>query len=304
MNDKHQSESRHCTEWNYCGQGPSKWHEQFPVAKGQRQSPIDIVTDKVVFDQTLSDNPLKISYSNNCCQSVTNTGASFQVAVDGAGTEISGGPLDSSYKLVQFHAHWGHGGNEGSEHTVDGVTYPAELHLVHWNTKYKDVTEAVDKPDGLAVIGIFFTEGKEHSGFKPITDMFSKVPRKTDKVDIKFKFDPACLLPAERNYWTYLGSLTTPPLFESVTWFVMKDPVEVSAGQLAALRSLLWETPSGEGQMGNNYRPPQPLQGRLVKASFTEETTVEDIIPAVVLSALAIGVGAIFTISMIRTKRW
>ncbi|XP_078607735.1 carbonic anhydrase 1-like isoform X2 [Branchiostoma floridae x Branchiostoma japonicum] len=266
----HPSVSRLCGdgEWNYYGRGPNKWHEQFPIAKGQRQSPIDIVTSNAKADKALSNNPLKVSYSNNCCQSVTNTGASFQVVVDGAGTEISGGPLDSTYKLVQFHAHWGPlGGDEGSEHTVDGVTYPAELHLVHWNQKYKDVGEAVDKPDGLAVIGVFFSRGKEHAGFKPISDLFAKVPRKADKVDISFNYNPACLLPACRDYWTYLGSLTTPPLFESVTWIVMKDPVEVSAEQLAALRNLLWETPSGEGQMCNNYRPPQPLQGRLVRST-------------------------------------
>eukprot|EP00058_Branchiostoma_floridae_P008814 XP_002594302.1 hypothetical protein BRAFLDRAFT_201434 [Branchiostoma floridae] len=241
--------------------GPNKWHEQFPIAKGQRQSPIDIVTSNAKVDKALSDNPLKVSYSNNCCQSVTNTGASFQVVVDGAGTEISGGPLDSTYKLVQFHAHWGPlGGDEGSEHTVDG------LHLVHWNQKYKDVGEAVDKPDGLAVIGVFFSRGKEHAGFKPISDLFAKVPRKVSLTSMK-NFNRHVLHTARRDYWTYLGSLTTPPLFESVTWIVMKDPVEVSAEQLAALRNLLWETPSGEGQMCNNYRPPQPLQGRLVRST-------------------------------------
>ena len=85
---------------------------------------------------------------------------------------MSGGPLDSTYQLAQFHAHWGGENARGSEHTVDGKVgsgkylcfknifahrqmFSAELHLVHFNTKYGSLGEAVDKPDGLAVLGIF-----------------------------------------------------------------------------------------------------------------------------------------------------
>ena len=61
-----------------------------------------------------------------------------------------------------MHAHWGKAGGGGSEHTVDGVQYAAELHIVHWNTKYGDPSQAVDKPDGLAVLGMFLKEGESH----------------------------------------------------------------------------------------------------------------------------------------------
>ncbi|CAH1270568.1 CA7 [Branchiostoma lanceolatum] len=262
----HASASR-LQNWDYFARGPSYWHEQFPVAKGQRQSPIDIVTANAKVDKALTDNPLKIHYGN-CCLGVSNTGHSFQVAIDGTETELNGGPLDGTYKLAQFHAHWGPYRKEfGSEHTVDGSTYPAELHLVHWNTKYNDISEAVDKPDGLAVIGVFFKRGREHAGFKPISDLIAKIPHKGDNVEVCCNYDPSWILPARRDYWTYLGSLTTPPLHESVTWIVMKNPVEVSAEQLAYMRMMLWETPDGEDQMFNNYRPPQPLQGRVVRST-------------------------------------
>ena len=69
---------------------------------------------------------------------------------------LSGGPLEEDvYQLAQFHAHWGGENARGSEHTVDGKSFSAELHLVHYNTKYGDLGNAVDKPDGLAVLGMF-----------------------------------------------------------------------------------------------------------------------------------------------------
>lgn len=47
------------------------------------------------------------------------------------------------------------------------------------------------------------------------------------------KFNPACLLPENiDDYWTYAGSLTTPPLTEAVTWIVMKQHIEVSHDQV------------------------------------------------------------------------
>lgn len=47
------------------------------------------------------------------------------------------------------------------------------------------------------------------------------------------RFDPACLLPENtEDYWTYAGSLTTPPLTEAVTWIVLKQPIEVSHDQV------------------------------------------------------------------------
>ena len=74
---------------------------------------------------------------------------------------MSGGPLEGEYQLAQFHAHWGGENARGSEHTVDGKAFSAELHLVHYNTKYGDLGTAVDKPDGLAVLGMFIKAGAQ-----------------------------------------------------------------------------------------------------------------------------------------------
>jgi carbonic anhydrase len=87
--------------------------------------------------------------------------------------------------------------------------------------------------------------------------------------------DPANLLPANRSYWTYLGSLTTPPCSESVTWILFKEPIEVSPEQLEAFRNLkcydareecpcenTMHAPFATGKVINNYRPPLPLGNR------------------------------------------
>lgn len=43
-----------------------------------------------------------------------------------------------------------------SEHTIDGKHFAAEVHLVHYNLKYGNFSNAVAQPDGLSVIGVFF----------------------------------------------------------------------------------------------------------------------------------------------------
>jgi carbonic anhydrase len=69
--------------------------------------------------------------------------------------------------------------------------------------------------------------------------------------------DPSALLPATRGYFTYVGSLTTPPCTEGVRWFVLKSPLSLSEGQIATFAKLY---PA-------DARPVQPLNGREVLSS-------------------------------------
>uniref|UniRef100_A0A8D1E0W1 Carbonic anhydrase 1 n=1 Tax=Sus scrofa TaxID=9823 RepID=A0A8D1E0W1_PIG len=122
------------------------------------------------------------------------------------------------------------------------------LHIVHWNSaKYSSAAEAASHADGLAIIGVL-VKGKK----APFTN-----------------FDPSVLLPSSLDYWTYFGSLTHPPLHEGVNWIILKENISISSDQLAQFRSLL---SNAEGDkdvpIKHNNRPPQPLKGRIVKASF------------------------------------
>ncbi|XP_061077120.1 carbonic anhydrase 7-like isoform X2 [Conger conger] len=258
----------HC--WGYGeDDGPSSWHKGYPIAQGNHQSPVNIITAETMYDSSLS--PLIVSYENYSSISISNNGCSVAVEYADAeqGPVIEGGPLGDAYRLKQFHFHWGHKDCQGSEHTVDGRTYASELHLVHWNaSKYQTFREAVAAPDGLAVLGVFLETGKEHQGLTKITDALSMVKFKGSTADLK-DFNPKCLLPRNLNYWTYPGSLTTPPLHESVTWIVFEEPIEVSKRQMEQFRMLLFsEEKEDEKFMENNFRPPQPLNGRKVCASY------------------------------------
>ncbi|MCJ8744748.1 hypothetical protein PDJAM_G00122140 [Pangasius djambal] len=255
--------------WGYgTNDGPAKWADHFPIANGPRQSPINIIPSQAQFDSSLK--PLKLQYDPSTSKDILNNGHSFQVNFldENDSAILTGGPVSGTYRLKQFHFHWGASDDKGSEHTVDGIKYPCELHLVHWNTKYENFGEAVNKPDGLAVVGVFLKIGSANPRLQKVLDTFDAIKAKGQQTTF-LNFDPKNLLPASLNFWTYEGSLTTPPLYESVTWIVLRDPISVSSVQMAKFRSLLF---SSEGEqpcrMCNNYRPPQPLKGRKVRSNF------------------------------------
>lgn len=258
--------------WGYTEtDGPERWHDHYPVAKeGKRQSPIDIATATAESDSDLTKKPLRWSYVSDNVKDIENTGASWKVNTDGAGSCLSGGALEGEYELWQLHAHWGSDDDKGSEHTVDGKAYAGELHLVHWNkSKYASPNEAAGEPDGLAVLGLFLDIGDEHPELSKITSLLGDIRHKGDRVNIP-DVDCSNFLPkdaANAEFFTYEGSLTTPPLLESVIWTVFKEPMKVSKEQMEAMRSMKCseESCSDPIQMVNNYRPPCHLGNRTVR---------------------------------------
>nr|XP_058898840.1 carbonic anhydrase 2 isoform X2 [Kogia breviceps] len=143
-----------------------------------------------------------------------------------------------------------------------------QLHLVHWNTKYGEFGKAAQQPDGLAVVGIFLKIGDAKPGLQKVVDVLDSIKAKGKSVDFT-NFDPRGLLPESLEYWTYPGSLTTPPLLESVIWLVLKEPISVSSEQISKFCTLNFNA-EGEPEhlMVNNWRPTQPLKNRQIKASF------------------------------------
>lgn len=247
------------------------WQSPLSIPGGRHQSPINITLRDSLHDPHLK--PLKIRYDPNTCTQIWNNGYSFLVEFEDSTDKstLSGGPLLNQYRLCQFHFHWGESNAVGSEHTIDGTLFPAELHLVHWNSsKYKSFEEAVMEGDGLAVVAVFLKIGKRHEGLQKLVDALPAVRHKDSVVEFT-SFNPSCLLPTCLDYWTYSGSLTTPPLTESVAWIIKKRPVEVSHDQLAVFRSLLFTSADEEEQksMVNNFRLQQPLMNRTVRSSFS-----------------------------------
>ncbi|XP_060945801.1 carbonic anhydrase-like [Limanda limanda] len=255
--------------WGYgATNGPDIWGKDFPVANGPRQSPINILPIEAQYDSSLR--ALKLIYDPFNAKGILNNGHSFQVDFvdDLDSSTLTGGPISGTYRLRQFHFHWGASDDKGSEHTVNGLNFPCELHLVHWNTKYPSFGEAASQPDGLAVVGVFLKIGAANPRLQKVLDALDVIKTKGKQTAFA-NFDTKTLLPVSLDYWTYDGSLTTPPLLESVTWIVLREPISVSSAQMAKFRSILF-TAEGEAPfcMEDNYRPPQPLKGRLVRASF------------------------------------
>jgi carbonic anhydrase len=222
------------THWGYKGHGgPAEWSKLSPeyatCGVGKHQSPIDIRGAKK------ADLPaIQFAYAPGR-PTVVNNGHTVQVTVP-PGSSITVG--DHRYDLLQFHFH------TPSEEAISGQRTPLVAHLVHKDAEGK-----------LAVVAVLFEVGAESAALEPV---FAKLPASGAQVVLdEVTLDPAALLPEQRGYYEFEGSLTTPPCTEGVRWLVLQRHAALSKGQLAAFQKLY---PA-------NARPLQPLNGRTIEAS-------------------------------------
>lgn len=213
--------------WSYDGaSGPAHWGELADddalFGTGVRQSPIDL--------PEADDGPeLDLVGSGPVRGATADNGHTVQfTADDGASTTIDGDALD----LVQMHFH------AGSEHTVDGDRFAAEFHFVH-----------ADDRGALTVVGVLAERGAHNPAYDSYVAGATAGTGRESTVDVE------AMLPDDRSFVTYDGSLTTPPCTEGVRWIVFEDPIELGADQLAAL----------EAVHDHNARPVQPLGDRIVR---------------------------------------
>uniref|UniRef100_A0A663N1D9 Carbonic anhydrase n=1 Tax=Athene cunicularia TaxID=194338 RepID=A0A663N1D9_ATHCN len=249
--------------------GPDHWYKNYPIAKGRRQSPIEINNKDVHYDRSLL--PWFASYDPGAAKTILNNGKTCRVVFDDSfdRSVLRGGPLPGVYRLRQLHFHWGSSDDHGSEHVVNGVRYAGELHLLHWNPKYSNYLDAVRRADGIAVLAIFLQVGKTPKPeMKRILEEINAIKTKGKEAPFT-NFDPSILFPKSHDYWTYHGSFTTPPCEECITWIVLREPIIVSSDQMAKLRSL---SKNAENEpnlpLVDNWRPTQPRYFRMVSASF------------------------------------
>ena len=207
---------------------------------GTEQSPIDLTGAVEASDADLPD--LTFDYHPSALALMDN-GHTVQAAYDPGSTLVVDG---ETYELKQFHFH------AHSEHTVDGKAAPLELHLVHAREDDQGVTH-------LAVVGVLIVEGAENPAYASVLDHLpTEVTEEPEAVDGQ-TVDAAALLPTDRTFFHYEGSLTTPPCSEGVSWQVMTTPVELSAGQIAAFTA----------RYDDDFRPVQPLGDRELEVSGT-----------------------------------
>nr|CAH0097998.1 unnamed protein product [Daphnia galeata] len=258
----------------FCGCGPHSYTaKHFLHAPGHRQSPINIRPDEVKLDPRLNIKRLTWNYPKETTE-LLNTGYCWKAHVPTEGATLSGGPLSHEYQLAQYHCHWGENDQIGSEHVVNGQAYGAEIHFVNWNTKYGSFNEALKYGDGLAVLGVFLKVGKENPELNKLCELTNEVKHKDECAAFRNTLDPNKLLPERGAYYTYLGSLTTPPCNECVIWIVFVEPVEVSHEQLESFREMMsmkkggCSQPSREHKILNNFRPPLSVEERVVSLGY------------------------------------
>ena len=218
--------------WAYEGDtGPDRWADIDPAnalcRKGQRQSPINIEGGI-----RLDLEPIQFDYQPTGFGVIDN-GHTIQVNVGGGNAiEVQGQRFD----LVQFHFH------RPSEERINGRQFDMVAHLVH-----KDL-------DGkLAVVAVLLDRGAAHP---LIQTVWNALPLEKGVAEpAPTSIDLNHLLPKDRRYYTYMGSLTTPPCSEGVLWMVMKEPVPLSPQQIGIFARLY----------PMNARPIQKTAGRLIK---------------------------------------
>jgi carbonic anhydrase len=211
--------------WGYEGEmGPEKWGKEFPTCSaGKSQSPLDIkgpfVKSRVVVSADYKEGPLKMLNNGHTIQVVVTPGSKLRI--DGI-----------AHELLQFHFH------RPSEEKIDGKPMAMVVHFVHKNAEGK-----------LAVLGVLLKEGNENPGIKTL---WANLP-KEENVEYApdgVNFNPGNLLPREFDFYSYEGSLTTPPCTEGVRFFILKTTVNIAKEQAQAFPFQM------------NARPVQALNGR------------------------------------------
>jgi carbonic anhydrase len=220
----------HSSNWSY--EAPAEWGNlsvDYQTCKsGVNQSPVDI---RQVVNGQLP--PLTLSYQAKQ-QSIINNGHTIQINMkDGDVLKLDG----ETFTLRQFHFH------TPSENLIDGKRYPLAAHFVH-----------ASEEGHLAVVGVMFETGAENPALAEI--LREMPPKVNQELAMQHPLSLSDLIPGQKHYYRFSGSLTTPPCTEGVRWLVMKQTVSASAEQIKTFAKLL-------GEHGNS-RPVQPLNGRVI----------------------------------------
>ncbi|XP_044769805.1 carbonic anhydrase 6 isoform X1 [Neomonachus schauinslandi] len=262
--------AQHSSEWTYSegALDEAHWPREYPTCGGTRQSPIDLQRRKVQYNPSLK----ALNLSGYEVQAgefpMVNNGHTVQISLPPSMRMTASD--GTQYIAEQLHFHWGGASSEisGSEHTIDGIRFVAEIHIVHYNSKYKSYDIAQSEPDGLAVLAalVEVTDFGENTYYSNFIAHLNNI-RYPGQSMVLSGLDILDMLPENvHHYYSYRGSLTTPPCTENVHWFVLVRHVPLSSAQIWKLENSVVDHQNKT--LHNDYRRTQPLNNRVVETNL------------------------------------
>ncbi|ERL87426.1 putative carbonic anhydrase 3 isoform X1 [Dendroctonus ponderosae] len=221
---------------------------------GKSQSPIALSHSVAVPKEF---HPFSLhGYGQSASALLRNNGHSAEVRLQNIeAPTVHGGGLSGTYQLDHLHFHW------QSEHIMSNYRFPLELHLVHFDQKHRNLTEAVKHPHGVAVLGVLFDlSPDDDEDFQPLLEIIDNLKEKVGDPRHLSDFSAKSFIPRDKaGFYRYHGSLTTPGCNEGIIWTVFTSTLPISKKQVKIFEALQTEE---KMPLIKNYRSLQPLNGR------------------------------------------